>query len=162
MKIERGGNAGLNIFHHCTVMLNRNVKSKASTAPTPLLETTDGGSASAPKPTYFAPLSSGPTRKKKSLFAGLVAKPDSKAELSTTTNTGAESKDIKAVGKRKLDKDDEEEEGLETKKVKASTTSTASGSGHGAVAVAGAGAGAKPNGLVGLVAYDSSSDEDED
>ncbi|KAG0305789.1 hypothetical protein BGZ97_000979 [Linnemannia gamsii] len=136
-----------------------NVKSKASTAPTPLLETTDGESSSAPKPTYFTPLSSGPTKKKKSLFAGLVAKPDSKAEASATTNAGAESKDIKAVGKRKLDKDnEEEEEGSETKKVKAGTTT---GAGSGAGLVAGAGADTKPRGLLGLVAYDSSSDEDD-
>lgn len=158
MKIERRGNAGLNIFYYCTVMLNRNVKSKASTAPTPLLETSEGGSSSVPKPTYFAPLSSGPTKKKKSLFAGLVAKTDSKAEASTTTNTGEECKDIKAVGKRKLDKDDHDEELLETKKVKAGTTST----GSGAVTGAGPSPGAKPKGLLGLVAYDSSSDEDDD
>ncbi|KAF8939874.1 hypothetical protein BGZ47_008022 [Haplosporangium gracile] len=146
-----------------------NVISKTSTAPSPLLET-DGNSSAAPKPTYFAPLSSGPTKKKKSLFAGLVAKPDSKAESTTTTATtttttttaGAGSKDIKAVGKRKLeettDKDEEEEDkqDSETKKAKADTTSTGSGS------EAGAGIDAKPKGLMGLVAYDSSSDEDDD
>ncbi|KAG9068805.1 hypothetical protein KI688_011091 [Linnemannia hyalina] len=143
-----------------------NVKSKASTAPAPLLDT-DGGSSSAPKPTYFAPLSSGPTKRKKSLFAGLVAKPDSKAESTTTTTIGSESKDIKAVGKRKLDestdKDENEEEESresETKKAKADTTSTGSVSALGVGA--GSGKDTKPKGLVGLVAYDSSSDEDDD
>ncbi|KAF9156992.1 hypothetical protein BG015_008495 [Linnemannia schmuckeri] len=138
-----------------------NVISKTSTAPAPLLDT-DGDSSKAPKPTYFAPLSSGPTKKKKSLFAGLVAKPDSKAELSTTTIAEAESKDNKAVGKRKLDEmmdkveKEEEKQDSETKKAKVDTTSTGSGSG------AGVGIDAKPKGLMGLVAYDSSSDEDDD
>lgn len=146
--------------------LHRNVNSKASTAPVPLLET-DGNSSPAPKPTYFAPLSSGPTKKKKSLFAGLVAKPDSKAESTTAITTGSESKDVKAVGKRKLDestdKDENEEEEKresETKKAKADTTSTGSPSALGAGA--GSGKDTKPKGLVGLVAYDSSSDEDDD
>lgn len=142
------------------------MKSKASTGPAPLLET-EGSSSSAPKPTYFAPLSSGPTKKKKSLFAGLVAKPDSKAESTTATTTGSESKDIKAVGKRKLDdstdKDDNEEENKresETKKAKADTASTGSASVLGSGT--GSGKDTKPKGLVGLVAYDSSSDEDDD
>ncbi|KAF9331288.1 hypothetical protein BGZ91_012177 [Linnemannia elongata] len=143
-----------------------NVKSKASTGPAPLLET-ERSSSSAPKPTYFAPLSSGPTKKKKSLFAGLVAKPDSKAESTTATTTGSESEDIKAVGKRKLDdstdKDDNEEENkreTETKKAKADTASTGSASVLGSGT--GSGKDTKPKGLVGLVAYDSSSDEDDD
>ncbi|KAK3832281.1 MAG: N-terminal domain of NEFA-interacting nuclear protein NIP30-domain-containing protein [Linnemannia elongata] len=137
-----------------------NVKTKTSTAPAPLMET-EGNSSSAPKPTYFAPLSSGPTKKKKSLFAGLVAKPDSKAESTTATTTGSESKDIKAVGKRKLDEstekdenEEEEKQGSETKKAKADTTPAGAG--------AGSGKDTKPKGLMGLVAYDSSSDEDDD
>ena len=156
----------LTFFYLSFVTLHRNVKSKASTAPAPLLET-DGDSSSAPKPTYFAPLSSGPTKKKKSLFAGLVAKPNSKSESITATATGSESKDIKGVGKRKLDesteKDENEEEvkrESETKKAKADTTSTGSASVLGAGA--GSGGDTKPKGLVGLVAYDSSSDEDDD
>ncbi|KAF9549972.1 hypothetical protein EC957_002032 [Mortierella hygrophila] len=143
-----------------------NVKSKASTAPAPLLDT-DRDSSSAPKPTYFAPLSSGPTKKKKSLFAGLVAKPDSKSESTTATTTVSELKDIKAVGKRKLDestdKDENEEEEKresETKKAKADTTST--GSVSALEAGTGSGKDPKPKGLLGLVAYDSSSDEDDD
>ncbi|KAG0281031.1 hypothetical protein BGZ95_007231 [Linnemannia exigua] len=129
-----------------------NVISKAATAPAPLLEI-DGRESSATKPTYFAPLSSGPAKKKKSLFAGLVAKPDSKA-VSSATSTNADT-----TGKRKLDAtadEDENEDGKEeedgkvqTKKVKADT-------------LTGGGEPAKPKGLVGLVAYDSSSDEDDE
>ncbi|KAK3847202.1 MAG: N-terminal domain of NEFA-interacting nuclear protein NIP30-domain-containing protein [Linnemannia gamsii] len=140
-----------------------NVISKTVTAPAPLLETV-GGEPLATKPTYFAPLSSGPAKKKKSLFAGLVAKPDSKAESSATTTNEAvktNTNNAATTGKRKLDttadedekKDGKEEESGEaqTKKVKADT-----------VTGGGGGASVKPKGLVGLVAYDSSSDEDDE
>ncbi|KAF9119481.1 hypothetical protein BGW39_000279 [Mortierella sp. 14UC] len=132
-----------------------NVQSKATAAPAPLLET-DGRESSATKPTYFAPLSSGPAKKKKSLFAGLVAKPDPKAETATTTKAKENTTTNTALttGKRKLDEtvDKDERKGgkeggdAQTKKLKADSVTGA----------------AKPNGLVGLVAYDSSSDEDDE
>ncbi|KAF9105507.1 hypothetical protein BGX29_012083 [Mortierella sp. GBA35] len=136
-----------------------NVQLKTAAAAPPLLDT-DGEPAT--KPAFFTPLTSVP-KKKASLFAGLVAKPNSPSSPATTITTrvttesttaattgSSQAKDVKAVGKRKLDESDSKEavEDPQAKKTKAAETVTDTGS--------------KPKGLVGLVAYDSSSDEEDD
>ncbi|KAF9928981.1 hypothetical protein FBU30_001986 [Linnemannia zychae] len=135
-----------------------NVQSKSTTVAVPLLDPVGESSSSsiAKKPTYFTSMTSGSAKKKKSMFAGLVAKPDSKDETTTTINTTVvtETTNNKTIGKRKQeesnDNDDEKKE-AETKKAKTD-----------AVAGTEASANAKPKSLPGLVAYDSSSDDEDE
>ncbi|GJJ68904.1 hypothetical protein EMPS_01250 [Entomortierella parvispora] len=86
-------------------------------------------------------------RKKKSLFAGLVKKDESKTS-SSAGSSNIKGQESKVGGKRKAEDDAkiEKADTTDNKKAKVETTTTSAPS--------------KPNALLALAAYDSSSDED--
>jgi len=125
------------------LIMIRNVQLKAVTIPA---QPSDLLTAMAPKSTPTSFDVTATPRKKKSLFAGLVKKDES-----TSSGAGSSSiqdKDSKATGKRKAEDDVKIEKvaAVDNKKAKAGTTTAATTS--------------KPNALLALAAYDSSSDED--
>ncbi|KAG0036859.1 hypothetical protein BGZ82_003550 [Podila clonocystis] len=114
--------------------------------------------------------SAGAKKNKKSLFGGLVKRKGSETSMaddlasSISGTKGAENDagGSKSLGKRKEDGDGPENEEYENKKTKVTTTSASKPTPSAPATMAPAKPVAQKAGLLGLVAYDSSSDEDDE
>lgn len=131
------------------------LKTQPPPAPTPI-----GPTLAVPSfTTSLAGSSAGAKKNKKSLFGGLVKRKDDAAV--STEGADKDSEGSKSLGKRKEDGDGSKNKEYENKKAKVAMPSTLKSAPASATTTTPSKPAAQKGGL-GLVAYDSSSDEDDE